>query len=242
MVILEGRDAAGKGGVIKRIAERTEPALLPRGRAAGADEREQTQWYFQRYVAHLPAAGEIVLFDRSWYNRAGVERVMGFCTAAEYEEFMRSLPGSSGSSCARGIQLVKYWFSVSDEPSEERRFQARAKDPMRRWRAEPDGRESRAALGGVLACEGRGDPLHGHQACALVGVIEADDKRHAAPSDRQDQPKVKANAETPGVKRQAQDVVAVAREVGERVEPLPVTRTRGRRDAHADVAVPPSTR
>jgi polyphosphate kinase 2 len=131
IVIFEGRDAAGKGGVIKRIAERTNPRICRVVALPAPTERERTQWYFQRYVPHLPAGGEIVLFDRSWYNRAGVERVMGFCTDPEYEEFMRSCPEFERMLVRSGITLVKYWFSVSDE-EQERRFQARVRDPMRR--------------------------------------------------------------------------------------------------------------
>jgi polyphosphate kinase len=142
VVIFEGRDAAGKGGVIKRITERTSPRIFRTVALPSPTEREKTQWYFQRYVAHLPAAGEIVLFDRSWYNRAGVERVMGFCTEAEYEEFMRSCPDFERMLVRSGIHLIKYWFSVSDE-EQERRFQARVSDPMRRWKLSPMDLESR---------------------------------------------------------------------------------------------------
>jgi polyphosphate kinase len=133
VLLFEGRDAAGKGGAIKCV---TEP-LNPRGCRLVAlgkpSSTEKTQWYFQRYVSNLPAAGEIVLFDRSWYNRAGVERVMGFCTEAEYQEFMRSCPEFEHMLLRSGIQLIKYWFSVSDE-EQERRFQARAGNPARRWK------------------------------------------------------------------------------------------------------------
>lgn len=142
VVIFEGRDAAGKGGVIKRIAERTSPRIIRVVALPSPTEREKTQWYFQRYVAHLPAAGEIVLFDRSWYNRAGVERVMGFCTEAEYEEFMRSCPDFERMLVRSGVHVIKYWFSVSDE-EQEKRFQARVHDPMRRWKLSPMDLESR---------------------------------------------------------------------------------------------------
>ncbi|MBO9532369.1 MAG: polyphosphate kinase 2 [Solirubrobacteraceae bacterium] len=142
VVIFEGRDAAGKGGVIKRISERTSPRTFRVVALASPTEREKSQWYFQRYVAHLPAAGEIVLFDRSWYNRAGVERVMGFCTEAEYEEFMRSCPDFERMLVRSGITLIKYWFSVSDE-EQEKRFQARVHDPMRRWKLSPMDLQSR---------------------------------------------------------------------------------------------------
>jgi polyphosphate kinase len=142
VVVFEGRDAAGKGGVIKRIYERMNPRFCRVAALGTPTEREKTQWYFQRYVPHLPAAGEIVLFDRSWYNRAGVERVMGFCTEEEYREFMRTCPEFERMLIRSGIQLVKYWFSVSDE-EQERRFQARLDDPMRRWKLSPMDLESR---------------------------------------------------------------------------------------------------
>ncbi|HEX8938603.1 MAG TPA: polyphosphate kinase 2 [Candidatus Limnocylindrales bacterium] len=136
LVIFEGRDAAGKGGAIKRIMEPLNPRYARVVALPAPTERERTQWYFQRYVAHLPTAGEIVLFDRSWYNRAGVERVMGFCSDAEYEEFLRSCPEFERMLVRSGIQLVKYWFSVSDE-EQERRFQARIEDPTKRWKLSP---------------------------------------------------------------------------------------------------------
>ncbi len=142
VVIFEGRDAAGKGGTIKRITQSMNPRVCRVVALGTATEREKTQWYFQRYVPHLPAAGEIVLFDRSWYNRAGVERVMGFCTDEEYEEFMRSCPEFERMLIRSGIQLVKYWFSVSDE-EQERRFQARLIDPTKRWKLSPMDLESR---------------------------------------------------------------------------------------------------
>lgn len=141
VILFEGRDAAGKGGMIKRL---TEP-LNPRGCRVVALEKpsdvERTQWYFQRYVAHLPAAGEIVIFDRSWYNRAGVERVMGFCTEEEYWEFLRSCPEFEKMLIRSGIILLKYWFSVSDE-EQEKRFRDRANDPTKRWKLSPMDLES----------------------------------------------------------------------------------------------------
>jgi polyphosphate kinase 2 len=143
VVIFEGRDAAGKGGVIKRITERVSPRICRVVALPAPTEREKTQWYFQRYVAHLPAAGEMVLFDRSWYNRAGVERVMGFCTNEEYEEFLRSCPSFERMLVRSGIILIKYWFSVCDE-EQERRFQARIKDPTKRWKLSPMDLESRS--------------------------------------------------------------------------------------------------
>jgi len=133
VVLFEGRDAAGKGGTIKRITERLNPRFCRVVALGTPTEREKTQWYFQRYVPFLPAAGEMVLFDRSWYNRAGVERVMGFCTDEEHEEFMRSCPEFERMLVRSGITLIKYWFSVSDE-EQERRFRTRAGDPLRRWK------------------------------------------------------------------------------------------------------------
>ena len=141
-IIFEGRDAAGKGGTIKRITEALNPRICQVVALPAPTEREKTQWYFQRYVAHLPAAGEIVIFDRSWYNRAGVERVMGFCDDEEYKEFMRSCPEFERMLVRSGIQLIKYWFSVSDE-EQERRFQARLTDPTKRWKLSPMDVESR---------------------------------------------------------------------------------------------------
>ena len=142
-VLFEGRDAAGKGGTIKRIMDRTNPRIVRVVALGTPTERERTQWYFQRYVANLPAAGEVVLFDRSWYNRAGVERVMGFCTDGEYEEFLRSCPEFENMLIRSGIILIKYWFSVSDE-EQERRFQSRIKNERKRWKLSPMDLESRA--------------------------------------------------------------------------------------------------
>ena len=142
VALFEGRDAAGKGGTIKRITESLNPRVCRVVALTAPTEREKTQWYFQRYVAHLPAAGEIVLFDRSWYNRAGVERVMGFCTEAEYFEFLHSCPQFERMLARAGIILNKYWFSVSDE-EQERRFQQRIKDPTKRWKLSPMDLESR---------------------------------------------------------------------------------------------------
>lgn len=142
VVVFEGRDAAGKGGVIKRVTESLNPRLCRVVALGTPTEREKTQWYFQRYVTHLPAAGEMVLFDRSWYNRAGVERVMGFCTEEEYQEFLRSCPEFERMLVRAGIILIKYWFSVSDE-EQERRFRARIVDPTKRWKLSPMDLESR---------------------------------------------------------------------------------------------------
>ena len=143
VVLFEGRDAAGKGGVIKRILEPLNPRFCRVAALGTPTERERSQWYFQRYVAHLPAAGEMVLFDRSWYNRAGVERVMGFCTDDELTEFFRSCPEFEQMLIRSGIVLVKYWFSVSDD-EQERRFQGRIKDPSKNWKLSPMDLQSRA--------------------------------------------------------------------------------------------------
>ncbi len=143
VVIFEGRDAAGKGGAIKRITESLNPRFARVVALGTPTEKEKTQWYFQRYVAHLPAAGEIVFFDRSWYNRAGVERVMGFCTEQEYQEFLRSCPEFERMLIRSGIILIKYWFSVSNE-EQERRFQDRMSTPTKRWKLSPMDLESRA--------------------------------------------------------------------------------------------------
>ena len=132
VVIFEGRDAAGKGGVIKRITDSLNPRICRVVALGTPTEREKSQWYFQRYVAQLPSGGEMVLFDRSWYNRAGVEHVMGFCTETEYTEFLRSCPEFERMLVRSGIILIKYWFSVSDE-EQERRFQSRIDDPTKRW-------------------------------------------------------------------------------------------------------------
>ena len=167
-VLFEGRDAAGKGGTIKRIVERTNPRVVRVVALDKPTERERTQWYFQRYVEHLPAGGEIVLFDRSWYNRAGVEHVMGFCTQDEYEEFLRSCPEFERMLIRSGLVLVKYWFSVSDA-EQERRFQSRIKDPEKRWKLSPMDLESRAPLGRLLAGEGHDVPVHRHEVGAVVG-------------------------------------------------------------------------
>ncbi len=141
-VLFEGRDAAGKGGTIKRITQPLNPRVCRVVALDKPDDRQKTQWYFQRYVAHLPAAGEMMLFDRSWYNRAGVERVMGFCTRAEYMEFLRTCPAFENMLIDSGIHLIKYWFSVSAE-EQERRFQRRIDDPTRRWKISPMDLQSR---------------------------------------------------------------------------------------------------
>ena len=143
IVIFEGRDAAGKGGVIKRITESLNPRVCRVVALPAPTEREKTQWYFQRYVAHLPAGGEIVLFDRSWYNRAGVERVMGFCSDDEYADFLRSVPEFERMLVRSGIILIKYWFSVSNK-EQELRFQTRIADPTKQWKLSPMDLQSRA--------------------------------------------------------------------------------------------------
>nr|WP_315240078.1 polyphosphate kinase 2 [uncultured Albidiferax sp.] len=142
VILFEGRDAAGKGGVIKRITQRLNPRVCRVAALPAPNDRERTQWYFQRYVSHLPAAGEIVLFDRSWYNRAGVERVMGFCTDDQYEEFFRTVPEFERMLVRSGIQLVKYWFSISDQ-EQHLRFLGRIHDPLKQWKLSPMDLESR---------------------------------------------------------------------------------------------------
>ncbi len=143
VVLFEGRDAAGKGGVIKRIDQHLNPRLCRVVALPAPNDREKTQWYFQRYVPHLPAAGEMVLLDRSWYNRAGVEKVMGFCTEEEYQEFLRSCPEFERMLVRAGIILIKYWFSVSDE-EQEKRFLSRMDEPHKRWKLSPMDLESRS--------------------------------------------------------------------------------------------------
>jgi polyphosphate kinase 2 len=142
VVLFEGRDAAGKGGAIKRVTQRLNPRSCKVVALSAPTERERTQWYFQRYVPHLPAGGEIVLFDRSWYNRAGVERVMGFCSDEEYEEFFRSVPDFERMLVRSGIVLVKYWFSITDD-EQNLRFLMRIKDPLKQWKLSPMDLESR---------------------------------------------------------------------------------------------------
>jgi polyphosphate kinase 2 len=142
VILFEGRDAAGKGGVIKRISQRLNPRVCRVAALPAPNNREKTQWYFQRYISHLPAAGEIVLFDRSWYNRAGVEKVMGFCNEEEYEEFFRSVPEFEKMLVRSGIQLVKYWFSITDE-EQHTRFLGRIHDPLKQWKLSPMDLESR---------------------------------------------------------------------------------------------------
>lgn len=177
VILFEGRDAAGKGGTIKRITE----SLNPRGCTVVAlptpTEREETQWYFQRYVAHLPAAGEIVIFDRSWYNRAGVERVMGFCSEDDVAEFFRSCPEFERMLVRSGIRLVKYWFSVSQE-EQERRFQARLRDPTKRWKLSPIDLAARSKWEEYSLAK---DEMFRHTDIveARWHVVEADDKRRA---------------------------------------------------------------
>ena len=142
VIVFEGRDAAGKGGVIKRITQRLNPRVARVAALPAPNDRERTQWYFQRYVAHLPAAGEMVLFDRSWYNRAGVEHVMGFCTDDEYEEFFRSVPEFEKMLVRSGIRLIKYWFSITDE-EQHMRFLGRIHDPLKQWKLSPMDLQSR---------------------------------------------------------------------------------------------------
>jgi polyphosphate kinase 2 len=177
VVLFEGRDAAGKGGVIKRITQGLNPRICRVVALGTPTEREKTQWYFQRYVPHLPAAGEMVLFDRSWYNRAGVERVMGFCTDEEYVEFMRTCPEFERMLIRSGIILIKYWFSVSDE-EQERRFQARIQDRTKRWKLSPMDLESRARW--IEYSKAKDEMfLHTDSKQSPWWVVDADDKKRA---------------------------------------------------------------
>ena len=177
VVLFEGRDAAGKGGVIKRITQVLNPRVCRVVALPAPTEREKTQWYFQRYTEHLPAAGEMVLLDRSWYNRAGVERVMGFCTNAEYQEFMRSCPEFERMLVRSGIQLIKYWFSVSDD-EQEKRFQARRLDPTKQWKLSPMDIESRNRW---MEYSKAKDDMFAHTDIKQAPwyVVDADIKKHA---------------------------------------------------------------
>jgi polyphosphate kinase 2 len=177
VVIFEGRDAAGKGGVIKRITQSLNPRICRVVALGTPTEREKTQWYFQRYIPHLPAAGEMVLFDRSWYNRAGVERVMGFCTDDEYQEFMRTCPEFERMLARSGIILFKYWFSVSDE-EQERRFRGRITDPTKRWKLSPMDLESRRRWLGYSKAK---DEMFAHTDIKQAPwyVVDADVKKRA---------------------------------------------------------------
>jgi polyphosphate kinase 2 len=177
VVIFEGRDAAGKGGVIKRITQRLNPRVCRVAALPAPNERERTQWYFQRYVSHLPAGGEIVLFDRSWYNRAGVERVMGFCSEAEVEEFFRSCPEFERMLVRSGIKLVKYWFSITDD-EQNFRFSMRIQDPLKQWKLSPMDLESRRRWEAYTkAKEAMLERTHITE--APWWVVEADDKKRA---------------------------------------------------------------
>ena len=177
VVVFEGRDAAGKGGVIKRILQRLNPRICRVVALGVPTEKEKTQWYFQRFVAHLPAAGEMVLFDRSWYNRAGVERVMGYCTDEEYWDFLRSCPRFEEMLIHSGIILVKYWFSVSDE-EQEKRFRERINDPLKRWKFSPMDLESRTRW--VEYSKAKDEMFaYTDTKTAPWYVVNADDKRRA---------------------------------------------------------------
>ena len=177
LVVFEGRDAAGKGGVIKRITERTNPRIVRTVALGTPSDRERTQWYFQRYVEQLPAAGEMILFDRSWYNRAGVERVMGFASEEQVREFMRTCPEFERMLVRAGIQILKYWFSVSDE-EQERRFADRVADPTKRWKLSPMDLESRTRWLDYSLAK---DDMFAHTDIkqAPWWVVDADVKRHA---------------------------------------------------------------
>jgi polyphosphate kinase 2 len=177
VVVFEGRDAAGKGGVIKRILQRLNPRVCKVVALATPTEREKSQWYFERYVPHLPAAGEMVLFDRSWYNRAGVERVMGFCTESDVQEFFRTCPEFERMLARAGIILIKYWFSVSDE-EQEKRFQNRIHDVRRRWKLSPMDMKSREKW--VEYSKAKDDMFaHTDIKQAPWYVVDADDKKRA---------------------------------------------------------------
>ncbi len=177
VVIFEGRDAAGKGGVIKTITQDLNPRVARVAALPAPSDRERTQWYFQRYVEQLPAGGEMVLFDRSWYNRAGVERVMGFCTEEEYQEFLRACPLFEEMLIRSGIKLIKYWFSVSDD-EQERRFQARLADPAKHWKLSPMDLESRSRWVDYSRAK---DVMFAHTDTELSPwwVVQADVKRRA---------------------------------------------------------------
>ena len=177
VVLFEGRDAAGKGGAIKRITQRLNPRVCRVVALTAPSERERTQWYFQRYLAHMPAAGEIVLFDRSWYNRAGVERVMGFCTEDDVEEFFRTVPELERMLVRSGVILIKYWFSISDE-EQFLRFQMRIHDPIKQWKLSPMDLESRRRWESYT--KAKEDMLaRTHIPEARWWVVEADDKKRA---------------------------------------------------------------
>ncbi|MBQ0763649.1 polyphosphate kinase 2 [Marinobacter psychrophilus] len=177
VVLFEGRDAAGKGGTIKRITEKTNPRIVRTVALGKPSDRERSQWYFQRYVAHLPAAGEMVLFDRSWYNRAGVERVMGFASAEDVELFMHTCPEFEHMLVEEGIILLKYWFSVSEEVQEQR-FQARAADPTKRWKISPMDLKSRELW--AEYSRAKDDMLrYTDLPYAPWRMVDADVKRHA---------------------------------------------------------------
>ncbi len=177
VVLFEGRDTAGKGGVIKRIMEFLNPRTCRIAAVPTPTEREQSQWYFQRYVAHLPAGGEIVLFDRSWYNRAGVEHVMGYCTQQQYEEFLRFCPSFEQALQNDGIILLKYWLSVSDE-EQERRFEKRLSDPRKRWKFSPTDLQARARWVDYAEAKDRMIARTDSEESPWY-VVEADDKRTA---------------------------------------------------------------
>jgi polyphosphate kinase 2 len=177
VVIFEGRDAAGKGGAIKRITEAVNPRVVKVMALPAPSDRERTQWYFQRYVNHLPAAGEMVMFDRSWYNRAGVERVMGFCSDAEHREFLRSCPEFERMLVRSGIKLIKYWFSVSDD-EQEKRFIDRLNKPSKRWKLSPMDLQARARWVEFSKAK---DEMFAHTDIkqAPWWVVPSDDKRRA---------------------------------------------------------------
>ncbi|GAB48434.1 polyphosphate kinase 2 [Mobilicoccus pelagius] len=214
VVIFEGRDAAGKGGAIKRVSEYLNPRAAQIVALPAPTERQKTQWYFQRYVEHLPAAGEIRLFDRSWYNRAGVERVMGYCSAEEYRRFLRQTPIFERMLIEDGIMLRKYWFSVSDH-EQLKRFESRLTDPMRRWKLSPTDLESLTRWEEYSRAK---DDMFVHTDIpeARWNVVESDDKRaarinmiahllHSVPYEHIEQPKLKLPKRPPSTGYQRTD-------------------------------------
>ena len=232
VVVFEGRDAAGKGSTIKRVTEYLNPRIARIVALPSPTERERTQWYFQRYVPHLPAAGEIVLMDRSWYNRAGVEHVMGYCTNAEYHRFLHQAPIFERMLVEDGIILLKYWFSVSDT-EQEKRFRSRAEDPMRHWKLSPNDVASITQVGGLLPGQGRDVRAHRHPGGAVVrgGV-----RRQAPRAGQHDlaparQGAVGADRARPDHGAPTAGVQGVRAAAAQRVDPgaRPLARGRGRR-------------
>ncbi len=227
VVIFEGRDAAGKGGVIKRVTQRLNPRVCRAVALPAPSERERSQWYFQRYVPHLPAGGEIVLFDRSWYNRAGVERVMGFCNDEEYEDFFQSCPEFERLLVRSGIILVKYWFSITDD-EQNLRFLMRINDPLKQWKLSPMDLEFAAALGGLHQGQGDHARAHPYPRGAVVGGRGG--RQEARP------PQLHGPSPDPGALRGS-----AARKAGAAAA-RPQPRIPPRADPEGDVCAGPTTR